>query len=135
MGDRSADEPQGLPLAAAGNARRRRFRAAATLMAVLAIAASAAAGAQPLGPNWRRCAMGAGGAFNLSVHRLTCTYATRVTEDGLFPDTRRTRAGGFTCQRREVAHRLWSYSCQRAQGRQALSFETYRSPQDCMPWC
>ena len=127
MAERSTAVPptSDLPVGAVDNDRPRRVRAAAALIAVVAVAASAAAAADPLGQNWHRCPAGAGGAFNLRVHRLTCAYAASVTEDGLYPNARRTLAGDFTCQRRQDAHRLWSYTCQRAQRRQALSFETY----------
>jgi hypothetical protein len=54
------------------------------VLAVVAVLAGAAAPA-PSRARWRVFPVGAGGAFNVSVHDLTCDYAARVAEDGLYP--------------------------------------------------
>ena len=104
--------------------RRQRLGCAAAFAASMLIAGSAGAAASP-GAGWHGCAAGAGGAMNVSVRQVSCGYASRVTEAGLYPDARRTRIGGFTCERYRDARGRWVYQCLRDQGRQGLAFETY----------
>ena len=84
------------------------------------------AGAAASSPaSWRGCGADAGGAMNVSVRQVSCGYALRVTEAGLYPDARRTRLGGFACDRYRDTQGRWVYRCLRAEGRQGLAFETY----------
>ncbi len=92
----------------------------AAVLALTALAPVAMAGS----PSWRYCGGSSGGAFNTRVLRISCGYAAHVTENGLRPELRGTRLGGFAC-RRHRAGSLWSYRCVRAQGREALTFNTY----------
>lgn len=112
------DAPAGTP------SRKRRRMCAAALSASIVIAGTAGVAASSPA-SWHGCAAGAGGAMNVSVHQISCGYASRITEAGLYPDARRTRTGGFTCERHRDARNRWAYRCLRAQGRQGLSFDTY----------
>lgn len=110
--------PAGIP------SRKRRRICAAVLSAAILIASGAGAAASSR-TSWHPCPAGAGGAFNVGVHGISCAYALRITEEGLYPDARRTRLGGFTCKRHRDARGRWVYRCVLAQGRQGLSFDTY----------
>jgi hypothetical protein len=58
------------------------------------------------------------------VKGISCRYATQITESGLTPSGSATRRGGFRCQHVRSSGKL-HYTCARANGRQAMKFETY----------
>jgi hypothetical protein len=85
-----------------------------------------AASAGPQAWAWRWCGAGHGGAFNVRVYHITCAKAQYITENGLYPNARRTRKGSFRCQRhRSASGSLWVYTCLRHRGHQGLAFDTY----------
>jgi hypothetical protein len=81
----------------------------------------------PPSSTWPQCsdAYWGGGAFNLSVYRLTCQEGARISEGGFRPHSLTTRVGGFRCRRQRNAENLvWVYTCSRYTGEGVL-FDTY----------